>query len=218
MRKTRLPVLLCLLAFSLAGCGDEATLPEEAGVGPNPKLPPPKETLIPTVNIAPHKGWPAGGKPTPAAGLSVAAYAVGLNHPRWLYVLPNGDVLVAESNTPRKPDGNRGIGDIPKKVVLWLIGAGVPSPDRITLLRDADGDGVAEEKSTFLSGLNSPFGMALVGETLYVANTDALLRFPYREGETKIDAKPEKVADLPAGPINLHWTKNVIASADGAKL
>jgi glucose/arabinose dehydrogenase len=218
MRKTRLPVLLCLLAFSLAGCGDEATLPEEAGVGPTPKLPPPNETLIPTVNIAPHKGWPAGGKPTPAAGLSVAAYAVGLNHPRWLYVLPNGDVLVAESNTPKKPDGGRGIGDIPKKVVLWLIGAGVPSPDRITLLRDADGDGVAEEKSTFLSGLNSPFGMALVGETLYVANTDALLRFPYREGETKIDAKPEKVADLPAGPINLHWTKNVIASADGAKL
>lgn len=218
MRKTRLPVLLCLLAFSLAGCGDEATLPEEAGVGPNPKLPPPKETLIPTVNIAPHKGWPAGGKPTPAAGLSVAAYAVGLNHPRWLYVLPNGDVLVAESNTPKKPDSNRGLGDIPKKVVLWLIGAGVPSPDRITLLRDADDDGVAEEKSTFLSGLNSPFGMALVAETLYVANTDALLRFPYREGETKIDAKPEKVADLPAGPINLHWTKNVIASADGAKL
>jgi glucose/arabinose dehydrogenase len=218
MRKPRLPVLLCLLAFSLAGCGDEATLPEEAGVGPNPKLPPPKETLIPTVNIAPHKGWPAGGKPTPAAGLSVAAYAVGLNHPRWLYVLPNGDVLVAESNTPKKPDSNRGLGDIPKKVVLWLIGAGVPSPDRITLLRDADGDGVAEEKSTFLSGLNSPFGMALVGETLYVANTDALLRFPYREGETKIDAKPEKVADLPAGPINLHWTKNVIATADGANL
>jgi glucose/arabinose dehydrogenase len=217
MRKTRLPVLLCLLAFSLAGCGDEATQPEEAGVGPNPKLPPPNETLIPTVNIAPHKGWPAGGKPTPAAGLSVAAYAVGLNHPRWLYALPNGDVLVAESNTPKKPDSNRGLGDIPKKVVLWLIGAGVPSPDRITLLRDADGDGVAEEKSTFLSGLNSPFGMALVGETLYVANTDALLRFPYREGETRIDAKPEKVADLPAGPINLHWTKNVIASAD-AKL
>ena len=105
-----------------------------------------------------------------------------------------------------------------KKVVLWLVGAGVPSPNRITLLRDADGDGIAEEKSTFLSGLNSPFGMTLVGETLYVADTDALLRFPYREGDTKIDAKPEKVADLPAGPINLHWTKNVIASADGAKL
>ena len=105
-----------------------------------------------------------------------------------------------------------------KKVVLWLVGAGVPSPNRITLLRDADGDGIAEVKSTFLSGLNSPFGMTLVGETLYVADTDALLRFPYSEGETKIVARPEKIADLPAGPINLHWTKNVIASVDGATL
>ena len=216
MRTTILPVLLCLLALSLAGCGDEATLPEMAGVGPNPKLPPPKETLIPTVNIAPHKGWPAGGKPTPTAGLFVAAFAAGLDHPRWLTVLPNGDVLVAESNSPAKADG--GLEGMAKKVVLWLVGAGVPSPNRITLLRDADGDGIAEVKSTFLSGLNSPFGMTLVGATLYVADTDALLRFPYREGETKIDAKPEKVADLPAGPINLHWTKNVIASAGSTKL
>jgi len=216
MRTTILPVLLCLLALSLAGCGDEATLPEMAGVGPIPKLPPPKETLIPTVNIAPHKGWPAGGKPTPTAGLFVAAFAAGLDHPRWLTVLPNGDVLVAESNSPAKADG--GLEGMAKKVVLWLVGAGVPSPNRITLLRDADGDGIAEVKSTFLSGLNSPFGMTLVGATLYVADTDALLRFPYREGETKIDAKPEKVADLPAGPINLHWTKNVIASAGSTKL
>lgn len=216
MRRTILPVLLCLLALSLAGCGDEATLPEAAGVGPNPKLPPPKETLIPTVNIPPHKGWPAGGKPTPATGLSVTAFTAGLDHPRWLYVLPNGDVLVAESNSPAKADD--GLEGMAKKVVLWLVGAGVPSPNRITLLRDADGDGIAEEKSTFLSGLNSPFGMTLDGETLYIADTDALLRFPYREGETKIDARPEKVADLPAGPINLHWTKNVIASADGTKL
>ena len=157
MRTTILPVLLCLLALSLAGCGDEATLPEMAGVGPNPKLPPPKETLIPTVNIAPHKGWPAGGKPTPTAGLFVAAFAAGLDHPRWLTVLPNGDVLVAESNSPAKADG--GLEGMAKKVVLWLVGAGVPSPNRITLLRDADGDGIAEVKSTFLSGLNSPFGM-----------------------------------------------------------
>ena len=125
-------------------------------------------------------------------------------------------MLVAESNSPAKADD--GLEGMAKKVVLWLVGAGVPSPNRITLLRDTDGDGIAEEKSTFLSGLNSPFGMTLDGETLYIAETDALLRFPYREGETKIDARPEKVADLPAGPINLHWTKNVIASADGTKL
>ena len=144
MRTTILPVLLCLLALSLAGCGDEATLPEMAGVGPNPKLPPPKETLIPTVNIAPHKGWPAGGKPTPIAGLSVAAFAADLDHPRWLYVLPNGDVLVAESNSPAKADG--GLEGMAKKVVLWLVGAGVPSPNRITLLRDADGDGICRSE------------------------------------------------------------------------
>ena len=152
MLKTILPVLLCLLALSLAGCGDEATLPVSAGVGPDPRLPPPKETLIPTVNIAPHKGWPAGGKPVPAAGLSVTAFAAGLDHPRWLYVLPNGDVLVAESNSPAKAE--RGLEAMAKKVVLWFVGAGVPSPNRVTLLRDADGDGIAEEKSTFLSSLN----------------------------------------------------------------
>lgn len=218
MNKTRLPVLLCLLALCLAGCGDQATLPEQAGEGPDPKLPPPKETPFPTVNIAPHKGWAPGGKPKAAGGLTVAAYAAGLNHPRWLYVLPNGDVLVAESNTPKKPDEHFSLRGMAKRVALSIFGAGVPSANRITLLRDKDGDGIAEERSTFLSALNSPFGMALVGDTLYVADTDALLRFPYREGVTKIDAKPEKVADLPAGPINLHWTRNVVASPDGKKL
>jgi glucose/arabinose dehydrogenase len=132
--------------------------------------------------------------------------------------LPNGDVLVAESNTPKKPDEHFSLRGMAKRVALSIFGAGVPSANRITLLRDKDGDGIAEERSTFLSALNSPFGMALVGDTLYVADTDALLRFPYREGVTKIDAKPEKVADLPAGPINLHWTRNVIASPDGKKL
>ena len=218
MPKTTLTLLVGLLALTLAGCGDQATLPEQAGEGPHPKLPPPKETPFPTVNIAPHKGWAPGGKPKAADGLSVAAYAAGLNHPRWLYVVPNGDVLVAESNTPNKPDEHFSLRGVAKRVALWIFGAGVPSANRITLLRDKDGDGIAEERSTFLSGLNSPFGMALVGDTLYVADTDALLRFTYREGDTKIDAKPEKVADLPAGPINLHWTRNVIASPDGKKL
>ena len=127
-------------------------------------------------------------------------------------------MLVAESNTPKKPDEHFSLRGVAKRVALWIFGAGVPSANRITLLRDKDGDGIAEERSAFLSGLNSPFGMALVGDTLYVADTDALLRFTYREGDTKIDAKPEKVADLPAGPINLHWTRNVIASPDGKKL
>jgi glucose/arabinose dehydrogenase len=218
MPKTTLTLLVGLLALTLAGCGDQATLPEQAGEGPHPTLPPPKETPFPTVNIAAHKGWAPGGKPKAADGLSVAAYAAGLSHPRWLYVLPNGDVLVAESNTPKKPDEPFSLRGAARRVALWIFGAGVPSANRITLLRDKDGDGIAEERSAFLSGLNSPFGMSLIGDTLYVADTDALLRFPYREGDAKIDAKPEKVADLPAGPINLHWTRNVIASPDGKKL
>ncbi len=209
---------LGLFALTLSGCGDEATLPEQAGMGPKPQLPPPTQTFFPTIRIARAEGWPAGGKPTPGTGLSVAAFASGLDHPRWIYVLPDGDVLVAETNTPAKPDTTPGVQDIITAFVLNLVGAGGPSPNRITLLRDADGDGVAETKSTFLSGLNSPFGMTLVGDDLYVADTDALLRFPYRGGETKIDARPEKVADLPAGSINYHWTKNVIASLDGSKL
>jgi glucose/arabinose dehydrogenase len=211
MPKTTLTLLVGLLALTLAGCGDQATLPEQAGEGPHPTLPPPNETTFPTVNVASHKGWTPGGKPKAADGLSVAAYAAGLDHPRWLYVLPNGDVLVAESNTPKKPDEPFSLRGAARRVALCIFGAGVPSANRITLLRDKDGDGIAEERSAFLSGLNSPFGMALVGDTLYVADTDAPLRFPYREGDAKIDAKPEKVADLPAGPINLHWTRNVIA-------
>jgi glucose/arabinose dehydrogenase len=163
-------------------------------------------------------GWSAGQKPTAAAGLSVAAFASGLNHPRWVYVLPNGDVLVAESNAPANSDTAPGIQDIATAWVMRQMGADVPSHNRITLRRDVDGDGIAETKSAFLEGLNSPFGMALVGDSLYVADTDALLRFPYRDRDTKIAAPPEKVADLPAGPINYHWAKNVIASPDGSKL
>jgi glucose/arabinose dehydrogenase len=158
------------LTFLLAACGDSARLPEGAGYGPNPTLPPPNATLIPTVNIAPAKGWPEGGKPTAARGLSVDALATGLDHPRWLYVLPNVDVLVAETNARERPKRSG-----PKTWILSQVqkraGAGVPSANRITLLRDADGDGVAETRSVFLQGLNSPFGMVLVGNQLYVANT-----------------------------------------------
>jgi glucose/arabinose dehydrogenase len=209
---------IVLAAFTLlAGC-EKATLPLKAGTGPAPTLPPPAHTLLPTVHIAPAKGWPEGAKPTAAAGLAVAAYATGLDHPRWLYTLPNGDVLVAETNAPPKPEDSKGIRGKIMKMVMKRAGAGTPSANRITLLRDADGDGVAETKSVFIDGLNSPFGMALVGNTLYVANTDSVMRFPYQAGETRISAAGVKVADLPGGLINHHWTKNVLASRDGSKL
>jgi len=179
-------------------------------------LPAPEKSLVPTVNIAPAKGWAPGAKPVAAPGFSVSQLAEGLVHPRWLYVLPNGDVLVAETNAPPK-DAN-GVLALVMKQVMKRAGAAVPSPNRITLLRDADRDGVAEIRTAFLDGLNSPFGMALVGDALYIADTDALLRFPYADGDTRITAKATKLLDLPAGPINHHWTKNLVASRDGAKL
>jgi glucose/arabinose dehydrogenase len=214
-RPVRIATLLALL---LAGCGEVAKLPVEAGTGPTPQLPPPAKSLIPTVNIAPAKSWPEGVTPTPASGLAVRAYASGFDHPRWLYVLPNGDVLVAETNAPPKPEDGKGIKGWIMKMVMKRAGAGVPSANRITLLRDANGDGIAETRSVFLQGLHSPFGMALVGNTLYVADTDAILRFPYKQGDLKISAPGEKLIDLPAGPINHHWTKNIIATRGGSRL
>ncbi len=207
-----------IAAAALGACGSAATLPVSAGTGPNPELPPPKKSLIPTVNVADAKGWRADAKPTPASGLGVNAFATGLDHPRWLYVLPNGDVLVAETNAPERPEDAKGIKGWFFKHFQKKAGAGVPSANRITLLRDADGDGVAETRTVFAAGLNSPFGMALVGRTLYIANADAIVRIPYATGATQVTAAPTKVADLPGGPINHHWTKNIIASADGTKL
>lgn len=209
------PALLPLL---LAACGETATLPPEAGFGPNPTLPEPNETMIPTVDIAPAIGWPEGGKPVPAEGLQVNALATGLDHPRWLHVLPNGDVLVAETNAPPRPEEESGIKGWIARLVLGRAGAAVPSANRITLLRDSDRDGVAETRTVFLKDLNSPFGMALVGGDFYFANTDAILRFPYEGGETEIIAEGEKIADLPAGRLNHHWTKSLIASPDGTRL
>jgi glucose/arabinose dehydrogenase len=210
---------ICLAAaLVLSGCAGPARLPVSAGTGPTPTLPPPEHALIPTVRIAPARGWPAGAMPVAAAGTSVAAFATGLDHPRWLYVLPNGDVLVAETNAPPKPDDNRGIKGWFFKRFQKRAGAAVPSANRITLLRDADGDGVAETRVPFLEGLNAPFGMALVGGDLYVANSDAVVRFPYSAGETRISAAAVTVVALPAGRINHHWTKNVIASRDGSRL
>jgi len=217
MRLRSTSILSSAVLLTLAACGDMASLPAGAGVGPSPTLPQPKKSLIPTVDIAPAKGW-NGGKPAAAQGLEVSALASGLDHPRWLHVLPNGDVLVAETNGPERPDDKKGIKGYIMGKVMAKAGAGVPSANRITLLRDADGDGVAEVRSVFLKGLYSPFGMALVGDTLYVANADGIVRFPYKEGATEITAAPQKVAPLPGGPLNHHWTKNIIASRDGSKL
>jgi len=215
---TQNAVACAAVAVLLAACGESATLSVADGTGSVPQLPPPHKTLLPTMNIAPAQGWAEGAKPVAPPGASVAAFAKGLDHPRWLYVLPNGDVLVAETNAPPKPDDAKGIKGWVMEKVMSQAGAGTPSPNRILLLRDADGDGVAETRLPFIEGLSSPLGMALVGNDLYVANSDALVRYPYKEGDTKISAGPVKVVDLPAGTINHHWTKNVIANADGSKL
>ncbi|POA80542.1 sorbosone dehydrogenase family protein [Pseudomonas sp. DP16D-R1] len=217
MRKPQL-VLAIALAGGLAACGETSSLQVSDGTGPSPRLPEPNKTLIPTVNIAPAIGWPEGAKPVAAAGTQVAAFAENLDHPRWLYVLPNGDVLVAETNAPPKPDDGTGIRGWVMKKVMGRAGAGVPSANRITLLRDQDHDGIAETRTAFLENLNSPFGMALVGNDLYIADTDQLLRFHYENGDTAIKSQPIKVLDLPGGTLNHHWTKNVIASKDGSKL
>jgi glucose/arabinose dehydrogenase len=208
---------MCFALFTVL-----AMLPAAAqygpGFGPNPQLPEPQKGLVPTVKVAPATGWSGGEKPTAASDLNVTAYASGLEHPRWLYVLPNGDVLVAETNGPERPQDGKGIKAWITGLFQKFAGARVPSPNRITLLRGVKPDGTAETKSVFLDNLNSPFGMTLAGDALYVADTDALLRFAYQAGDTHISGPPVKVADLPAGPINHHWTKNVIATPDGSKL
>lgn len=206
-------LLACLL--TLSGLAMSQTT---VGVGPNPTLPPPEENLVPTVNVAPAKGWPQGARPKAPAGFRVTAFAGGLDHPRWVYALPNGDVLVAESNAPPKPEDAKGVKGTVIKLVMKRAGAGAASANRITLLRDSNGDGIADQRTVFLKGLNSPIGMALVGKELFIANADGIVKVPYQEGQTSISAKPVKVTDLPAGPINHHWTKNIIASLDGKKL
>jgi glucose/arabinose dehydrogenase len=218
MRHAFAIAFIALAPIVLTSCGESARLTVRQGMGPNPQLPPPHKTLIPTTNTAKAVGWPNGEHPTAAPGLTVQAFARNMDHPRWLYTLPNGDVLVAETNAPPRPDDSKGIKGWIAGLIMAGAGAGVPSANRITLLRDSEGDGVAETRRVFLQHLNSPFGMALVGDTFYVADTDALLAFPYHAGETTITAPGRKVIDLPAGTINHHWTKNVIASEDGRKL
>ena len=220
MRSRRLALAASSIALLLAGCGDTANLAIEQSMGPQPQLPEPTRTLFPTVEIAEAVGWPQGGAPVPAQGLRVNAFAAGLDHPRWLLVLPNGDVLVAESAAPPQPEGmedDGGLRAMFMRMFMSEAGSAVPSANGFTLLRDADGDGVAELKASFLTGLTSPFGMALVGDTLYVANADALVAFPYQAGATRIDAAPRTIVALPAGR-NHHWTKSLAANADGSRL
>ncbi len=205
-------------SFAATACGSAARLPVAAGTGFRPVLPPPEEALIPVVNVVKAKRWAGGAMPLAADGLTVHAFARALDHPRWIYVLPNGDVLVSETNAPRRPDDGKGIKGFFFRYFQARAGGAVPSENRIILLRDGDGDGIAETQTVFLSGLRSPFGMALVGDALYVANTDGIVRFPYSRGETHIAAPGRKIVALPAGRINHHWTKNVIASPDGSKL
>jgi glucose/arabinose dehydrogenase len=215
------PILaICSMALvSLLGaCNDQETTTVGQTFGPKPALVEPETSRVPTVNVAKAIGWPAGGKPAAAPGMAVNAFATGLDHPRTIHVLPNGDVLVAETNAPERPQENTGIKGWITRIVMGRAGADTQSANRITLLRDADGNGVAETRSVFLEGLNSPFGMALAGNDFYVANADAILKFTYHAGDTKITAPGTKLADLPGGPINHHWTKDLVAGRDGSKL
>jgi glucose/arabinose dehydrogenase len=207
---------LMLMASAFA---EAAELPISASQGASPQLPAPEKSTIPTIKIARVKSWKNGEKPAAASGLAVQAFAQDLQHPRWLYVLPNGDVLVAETDTPPKPDDYSGVKGQVTKQVQKSAGSGAnPSANQITLLRDADGDGVPEVRTVFITGLNAPIGMALIGNNFYVANTDAILRFPYKQGEIEIKFPGTKLTDLPGGALNHHWTKSLIASADGKKL
>lgn len=217
-------LLMALAALVVAAGGilfylsrpDVARVPEEALEGREPQFTEPRRQIIPTVQIAKAVGWADGAAPVAAKGLKVNRFFAGLDHPRNLLLLPNGDVLVAETNSP--PREVSGITSFVMKRLMGQAGADTPSPNRIALLRDADGDGVAEEHHVLLEGLNSPQGMALVGDTLYVANTDSLMAYPYKPGDTRITAPGRQIANLPANAPNMHWGRDLVASADGSKL
>ena len=219
-RAGRLAVLALLCASSAPLTARAAdTFDPMSQVGPNPVLPPLQQYLFPPMHLAPVAGWKQGEKPTVAPGLKIEPFAQGLEHPRSLYVLPNGDILVVESKSPNVQPIRR-----PKDIVMGWVEAWVTSggetgeSNRITLLRYTHGDGKPEVRSVFLNHLASPFGVALVGSDLYVANTDAIVRYPYNEGGTKITAPGARLTPLPGGPIDHHWTKSLVASRDGSLL
>jgi glucose/arabinose dehydrogenase len=210
--------LVAAAAWILFGFNSSFADTFTATLGLDPKLPPPDKGLVPTLQVLEGAGWPAGRTPVAADGLRVEAFATGLDHPRTLLKLPNGDILVAETAAPERPEEGKGIKGSIMAATMKKTGSAVPSANRITLLRDADRDGRAEIRHVFLQNLNSPFGMALVGSSLYVANADAIVRVPYKDGDTSITAAPVRVTDLPGGPLNHHWTKGLVANADGTKL
>ena len=220
-RFTQGPLALVLAGSMALALAQPAT--PGPGLGPNPQLPAPEKSgLVPTFNIAPAQGWPQGAQPQAPAGFKVTALARGLDHPRWVCTLPNGDVLVAESNKPPPAEGAKnvhsdGLRGLAMGLVMKRAGAGTPSANRITLLRDTDGDGVADVRTAFMQNLLSPFGMALVGTQLFIATADGVVKVPYETGQTSVNTAPVRVTDLPAG-ANHHWTKNIIASPDGRKL
>ncbi|MDO9429986.1 MAG: sorbosone dehydrogenase family protein [Phenylobacterium sp.] len=204
-----------LAALGVAACSQGSPEPF-VGFGPGPALPEPKTSMIPTLNARQAVGWPAGVQPKAPEGFTVTRFAGDLAHPRWLLVLPNGDVLVSEASSEASSGG--GIEGYVANLLQKKAGAIQKSPNKIMLLRDADGDGVAEMRTTFAEGLTRPFGMTLTGGKLYVANDDGVVSFPYADGQTSLQGAGTKVFDLPGGPINHHWTKNVVASPDGSKL
>ena len=206
------------ISMTVTGCGVPARLPVSAQTGPHPVIPRPSESLIPVMKVVTPKRWTPDQTPVTASDLTVKAFARDLHHPRSVFVLPNGDVLVAETNAPKRPDDAKGIKGFFFRFFQSRSGGGAPNENRLVLLRDTDGDGVADVRTVFLQHLHSPFGVTLVGNDLYVANTDAIVRFPYTPGQTTISSSGVKLVDLPGGRINHHWTKSVIASPDGTKL
>ena len=209
-----------LAAMTLAACAPRGSEDPLVGFGPSPELKAPKSSLIPMIGVPEVVGWPKGAAPVAPAGFTVTRFAEGLDHPRWLLVLPNGDVLAALSATEPSKEGksNKGLRGFFQTLLMKKAGSVQPSANRIVLMRDGDGDGVAELKTDFATGLKQPFGMTLVGGLLYVANSDGVVAYAYAPGATAVPGPGTKVFDLPGPPINHHWTKNVVASPDGTKL
>ena len=212
MRKSLTGIFVTAAALTLAACGNPHP-PPKSNFGPHPVLPAPVPQTFPTISVNSVQSWGPNEAPAAPAGFTVTRFAANLQHPRWIYVLPNGDVLVAEAAPPPTPF------DSPSNIVEhWLdakVGATPHSANQITLLRDTNGDGIPDQRTVFLKGLNQNFGMVLLNGWFYVANTNGVWRYPYKEGETSITAKGEKILDLPVGH---HWTRNLIASEDGKKI
>jgi glucose/arabinose dehydrogenase len=202
------------IALALTACAAKSTKDVSEAQAPSPQLDEPRKTALPTVNVAKGEGWPVGAAPTPAAGLSVNEFAGGLAHPRWLLALPNGDVLAAESDSPGTDRTGGNAKGFVQKLLMKKAGSSQGSANRISLLRDADGDGVAETKTELLTGLYSPFGMAFANGELFIANADGIVAYPFKPGQTSIRVRPRNVTELPSG-YNHHWTKSMVASPDG---